>query len=169
MYGLLALVRSQLDEVDATQYTRYTYLSGIFALIALASLIGRPRWPGSEGRRRLLAVSGLAAAFALALTWNLALLFAGRELFADRAGLTRAFVELGLQRPLPVGVDPDLNLVLVPSPSALPGLLDRFGSPLADRLASEAVRPIPDGAREEALRRARNPPEWLLRQAESAP
>lgn len=161
MYGLLALVRSQLEEVDATQYTRYTYLSGLFALIALAAIVGRPVVPAT-GRPRLVALAGFGAAIALSLAWNGALLVSGRALFADRADLTRALVELGLARPLPEGVRGDLSLVLVPSPNALPGILERFGSPLDDALAADAVRPIPDEARAEALRRARNPPEWLL-------
>ena len=163
MYGLLALVRSQLEEVEATQYTRYTYLSGILALVALAAVVGRPT-VAVAGRERLLAVGGFGAVLALSLVWNGALLVSGRELFAERADLTRALIELGLERPLPDGVDPELSLVLVPSPNALPGIIERFGSPLADSLAGDAVRPIPDDAREEALRRAQNPPEWLLEQ-----
>jgi len=161
MYGLLALVRSQLDDVDASQYARYTYLSGILVLLALAGIVGRVTLPETGRRRRAMLAAG-AAVLAVSLTWNGALLIAGRELFADRADLTRAFIELGLDRPLPDGVDPDLSLILVPAPAVLPGLLERFGSPLADAFAPDAVRPIPDEARAEALRRARNPPEWLL-------
>jgi hypothetical protein len=165
MYGLLALVRSQLEDVDASQYARYTYLSGILVLLALAGLVGRPAIPAT-GRRRLAAFGAGAAVFAISLAWNGALLVAGRELFADRADLTRAFIELGLERPLPDGVDPDLSLILVPAPNVLPGVLARFGSPLDDALARDAVRPIPDEARREALRRARNPPDWLLSQSD---
>jgi hypothetical protein len=165
MYGLLALVRSQLEDVDASQYARYTYLSGILVLLALAGLVGRPAVP-ETGRRRLAALGAGAAVFAMSLVWNGALLVAGRELFADRADLTRAFIELGLERPLPDGVDPDLSLILVPAPNVLPGVLARFGSPLDDALARDAVRPIPDEARREALRRARNPPDWLLSQSD---
>ena len=168
MYGLLALVRSQLDDVDASQYSRYTYLSGILVLLALAGLVGRVALP-EAGRRRPALLGAGAAVLAVSLTWNGALLIAGRELFADRADLTRAFIELGLERPLPDGVDPDLSLILVPAPSVLPRLLDRFGSPLSDALAPDAVRPIPDEAREEALRRARNPPDWLLSQQTRVP
>jgi hypothetical protein len=168
MYALLALVRSQLEEVDATQYTRYTYLTGILALVALAAIVGRPSIPAG-GRARLLAVGGFGVVLALSLAWNGVLLVSGRDLFADRADLTRALIELGLERPLPDGVDPDLSLVLVPSPNALPGILERFGSPLGDSLAGDAVRPIPDEAREEALRRARNPPAWLVNQAAQGP
>ncbi|MGP1674482.1 MAG: hypothetical protein ACTS8Z_04620, partial [Candidatus Limnocylindrales bacterium] len=87
-----------------------------------------------------------------------------RDLFAERADLTRAFIELGLSRPLPDGVDPALSLVLVPAPTKLAAIVDRYGSPLDDRLAGTAVPPISDGAREEALRRATEPPAWLLAQ-----
>ena len=167
MYGLLALVRSQLEGVDASQYTRYTYLSGLFALIVLGALIGRRTVPAA-GRRRSIAFAAGAAAFALALTWNGALLVAGRGLFAERADLTRAYIELATSRPLPSGVRSDLNLVLVPSPSALPALLERYGSPLTDALAADTIPPISDDARREALSRARNPPEWLVKAADRA-
>ena len=57
-YTIVGIVRAQL-EVDASLYTRYAYLSGILALIAAASLIGRPTIPvarrplrGRGGRRR---------------------------------------------------------------------------------------------------------------------
>ena len=43
-YAIVGIVRAQL-EVDASLYTRYAYLSGILALIALASLLGRPAIP----------------------------------------------------------------------------------------------------------------------------
>jgi hypothetical protein len=161
MYGLLALVRSQLDEVDATQYTRYTYLSAIFAFIVIAELLGRPGLPSPQ-RARLAAVGAAAGVFALAFTFNAALLIAGRGLFAERADLTRAFIELGLSRPLPDGVDERLSLVLVPSPDALPAIIARHGSPLEDALAPDAVAPITDDARREALHRAQDPPDWLL-------
>ena len=52
-YTIVGIVRTQL-EVDASLYTRYAYLSGILALIAAASLIGRPTIPVA---RRPLAVA----------------------------------------------------------------------------------------------------------------
>ena len=52
-YTIVGIVRAQL-EVDASLYTRYAYLSGILALIAIASLLGRPAIPVA---RRPLAVA----------------------------------------------------------------------------------------------------------------
>ena len=161
-YALLGLVRGQM-EADATYFSRYSYLSGILVLLGAAALVGRPTLPIAP-RSRLLVAGALAAVLTLSLLWNVRLLFAGRDLFAERADLTRAFIELGLSRPLPDGVDPALSLVLVPAPTKLAAIVDRYGSPLDDRLAGTAVPPISDGAREEALRRATEPPAWLLAQ-----
>ena len=121
MYALLGLVRANLD-ADATYYSRYSYLSGMFALMGLAALIGRRGMPEARPRRQAVVV-GLIAVFALSVVWNARLLVAGRALFGERADLTRAMVELGLSEPLPEGVDPDLSLVLVPSPVRLEAII----------------------------------------------
>jgi hypothetical protein len=157
-YTIVGIVRAQL-EVDASLYTRYAYLSGILALIAIASLLGRPAIPVA---RRPMAVAIGVAIVAFSLAWNVALLFAGRQLYADRADLTRAFVVLGTTDPLPTGVDPELSLVLVPSPVELRRVIAEYGSPMADVLAPGSVPPVSDAAMAEAIRRAQDPPEWLL-------
>jgi hypothetical protein len=162
MYALLGLVRVGIDP-QAAAYSRYSYLSGMLALLGWAVLIGRPALPTAPNRR-LLVIAGAAILFVLSLTWNGRLLLAGRSLFAERADLTRAMVELGVSEPLPDGVRPDLSLVLVPSPVKLHAIVERYGSPLTDSLAGDAVPPISAGAREEALGRATNPPDWLLDQ-----
>jgi hypothetical protein len=160
MYALLGLVRAS-DGADAAAYTRYTYLSGMFALLAIASLVGRRPLP-ARPVTRAVAIGVTAGVVTMSLVWNVRFLVAGRGLFADRADLTRALVELGLTDPLPAGLDPTLSLILVPSPESLRTIVARYGSPLVDRLAGDAVPPIPDAARAEALGRATNPPDWLL-------
>jgi hypothetical protein len=160
MYALLGLVRAS-DGADANVYTRYTYLSGMLALIAIAGIVGRRAMPAVP-RRRLAAVALATVAAVVAVSWNVRLLVVGREVFAERADLTRAFVELGLSDPLPAGVDPRLSLILVPSPEQLRAIVARYGSPLSDSLSPAAVHPIPDAARAEALDRAQHPPDWLL-------
>ena len=157
-YTIVGVVRAQLD-VDASLYTRYAYLSGILALIAAASLIGRP---DISVARRPLAVAVGVAIVAFSLVWNVSLMLAGRALYAERADLTRALIVVGTTDPLPPGVDPNLNLVLVPSPVQLRSVLATYGSPLADRLAPGAVPPVSAAALEEATRRAKDPPAWLL-------
>jgi hypothetical protein len=157
-YTIVGIVRAQL-EVDASLYTRYAYLSGILALIAAASLIGRPAIPAA--RRPLLVGVGVAV-LAFSLAWNVALLLAGRALYAERADLTRALVTVGTTDPLPPGVDRNLNLVLVPSPVQLRSVIDTYGSPMTDALAPGFVPPVSDAALAEATRRAQNPPAWLL-------
>jgi hypothetical protein len=152
-YTIVGIVRAQLD-VDASLYTRYAYLSGILALIAGASLLGRPAIPTE--RRPLVVAAGFS------LAWNVTLLLGGRALYADRADLTRAFVTLGTTDPLPAGVDPGLSLVLVPSPTQLRQVIARYGSPMRDSLAPGAVPPVSEAAQAEALRRALDPPDWLL-------
>ena len=83
-YAIVGIVRAQL-EVDASLYTRYAYLSGILALIAAASLLGRPTIPAAR-RPRAIAIGGAILAFSL--IWNVGLLLDGRDLFAGRADLT---------------------------------------------------------------------------------
>ena len=104
------------------------------------------------------------AILVFSLAWNVRLLLAGRDLYADRADLTRAFVTLGSTDPLPDGVDPDLSLVLVPSPNQLRGVIERYGTPMRNSLAPGAVPPVSKTALAEALRRAKDPPDWLLAQ-----
>ena len=157
-YTIVGIVRAQL-EVDASLYTRYAYLSGILALIAIASLVGRPAIP--VARRPVVIAVGVAVV-AFSLVWNVTLLFAGRQLYAGRADLTRAFVVLGTTDPLPAGVDPNLSLVLVPSPVELRQIVATYGSPMADSLAPGSVPPVSDAAMAEAIRRAQDPPDWLL-------
>ena len=96
-YTIVGIVRSQL-EVDASLYTRYAYLSGMLALIAAASLIGRPAIPDA---RRPMAFAVGVAILAFSLAWNVALLVGGRQLYAERAELTRAYIALGTTDPLP--------------------------------------------------------------------
>jgi hypothetical protein len=157
-YAIVGLVRVQLG-IDAATFTRYTYLSGMLAMIAIASLVGRP---SLDGRRRTLAMGAGLLVLLMALGWNLQLLVAGRSLYADRAELTRALVMLGTTDPLPAGVEPGRSLVLVPSPDRLREILANCGSPLADVIAPGSVAPVSDAARDEALDRAQHPPAWLL-------
>jgi hypothetical protein len=159
-YAIVGIVRAQL-EVDASLYTRYAYLSGILALIAIASILGRPWIPAA---RRPLVVAVGVVVLAFSLIWNVTLLLAGRQLYAERADLTRAFVVLGTTDPLPPGVDPELSLVLVPSPVELRRVIATYGSPMTDVLAPGAVPPVSNAATAEALRRAKDPPDWLLAQ-----
>jgi len=150
-YVIVGLVRDQLGLMAAT-YTRYAYLSGMLALITLASLVGRPEIPRRLVPRAL--ALGLTV-LGLSLVWNVALLVEGRELFAKRADMTRALVTAGLRRPLPAETDPARTLVLVPSPKDLEWITAQFGSPVTDSLVPGAVRPIPPDIQTEADRRVR--------------
>src|SRR4029079_2832053 len=99
---------------------------------------------------------------ALSLLWNVRLLLDGRDLFLQRADLTRALVALATTDPLPAGVEPAVDLVLIPSPERVRAIVARFGSPRGDSLAGDAVRPIPEEAKAEALKRALDPPDFVL-------
>ena len=132
---------------------------GILALIGAASLVGRPAIPAV---RRPLALAVGVVVLAFSLIWNVALLVAGRELYAERADLTRAFVTLGTTDPLPPGVDPKLSLVLVPSPVELRRVIATYGSPMTDCAGARVVPPVSSVALEDATHRAQNPPDWLL-------
>ena len=92
------------------------------------------------------------AVVAFSLIWNVTLLVGGRQLYAERADLTRALVVLGTTDPLPPGVAPNLSLLLVPSPVELRRVIATYGSPMTDPLAPGSVPPV---------RRAR----WPMRRA----
>lgn len=139
MYALLALIRAQLFD-GAALYSRYAYLSGIFAILGLAALIGRQPLPSSPGLR-LATVAGLATVFALALIWNLWLLVAGRVIFEERAAYTRAVVSVVLGDLDPT-IDPDKVELLDRKVTRLREVLMEFGSPIQDSLAGEVVPPV---------------------------
>jgi hypothetical protein len=148
LYGLIGLARAWVGP-DVAQYTRYTYISAALLIVGVAAQVGRTR-PDSRGLR-LGTLFGVGVVLTLSLVWNGRLLLAGRDLFADRAEVTRAFVQVALERPLPATTDPDRTLVLVPSPNALERIVGAYGSPLDDAIVPWAVR-RPDP---ETLARAR--------------
>ena len=135
-YALLGLLRAQLFD-GAAEYSRYAYLSGIFALLGLASLVGPISLP-ERGTFRLAMVAGLISIVTLALVWNVWLLRDGRDLFAERAAKTRATIVLATGD-LGPGIDPDHAKLLDRTITRLREVLDEFGSPLQDSLAGDAV------------------------------
>lgn len=138
-YGLLALIRAQLFD-GAALYSRYAYLSGIFALLGLTALIGHRAMPESKGPR-LAAFAGVVAVATLAMVWNLWLLVAGWAIFEDRSAYTRAAITVALGD-MPEGVDPDRVQLLDRTVTRLREVIAEFGSPLDDSLASDRVPPI---------------------------
>jgi hypothetical protein len=158
-YAIVGLVRAQL-EPDASRYTPYTYYSGILAMLGLVTLIGRS-WP-IRPRDRPVAAIGIASIAGLSFVWNVQLLIGGGGLQAERAELTRAFVELAETEPLPGGVPAERSLVTIPSPLDTRRIVVDYGSPLTDLVVPWAVREPTPTVRDEALRRARNPPAWLI-------
>jgi hypothetical protein len=141
LYGLIGLTRSH-DFGGIVDYTRYTYISGILLLIGVGSLAGPIRIPKIQSRR-LLTIVPLGGLLAAALVFNARLLLDGRDLFLTRAARTRALITVAMERPLPATTDPNRSLILVPSPASLDTLLARYGSPLSDALAPDAIEPVP--------------------------
>ena len=146
------MARSTTAIVDYTDYTRYTYVSGILALVIIGTIVGKVVLP-EVGRRRLGTLAVLGSWAAVGLVTNIGLLIAGRELFLDRADMTRALVTVALAADRPAGVDLDRSLVLVPAPRSLDRIAAAYGDPRTDRLVPWAVRPIPAAIRTEAQRR----------------
>ena len=153
-YALTGFARGELYDgiIDYTDYTRYTYVSGILALIVAGTIVGRVELPAA-GRRRLATLALLGSWAAMALVTNIGELVAGREIFLQRADMTRALVTVALDPDRPAGVDLDRSLVLVPSPRSLDAIAAAYGDPRTDRLVPWAVRPIPAEIRAEAQRR----------------
>ena len=150
-YALAALVRAHLFEGQA-EYTRYMYAPAVLAIVAAGVLV-RGIKRTAVGRKRLFTTVGLAVWATTALILNGRLLLAGRELFLQRADMTRALVTVALEPQLPPGVDPGRSLVLVPSPESLRRIAEQYGDPRTDRLVPGSVRPIPPEVLAEARRR----------------
>jgi hypothetical protein len=151
-YALIAATRAGVSD-SQVDYTRYTYVGALLALIALADLMRPIRLPASPIRRRVL-VGALLAILELGLIWNVRLLFAGRDLFAARAMTTRALVMVALDPAYDDRVARDRSLVIVPAPVSLQAIVHQYGSPLSDVLVPGAVPPITPEAIRDALRRA---------------
>jgi hypothetical protein len=139
MYGLLALIRAQLFD-GAAMYSRYAYVSGIFAILGLTALIGVRAMPEAKGPR-MAVLAGFVAVATLAIVWNLWLLVAGRIIFEARAAHTRAIVTVVLGE-MPAGVDPDKVVLLDRTVTRLREILAEHGSPLEDSLAGDRVPPV---------------------------
>ena len=135
-YAILGLIRAQLFD-GAAQYSRYAYVSGIFAMLGLVALVGPRRLP-ADPRRRLAAVATIAGVFTLALVWNGWLLLAGRGIFEDRAAHTRALVAV-ITGEMEPGVDPNKVILLDRTVTRLRAVIAEFGSPITDSLAGDAV------------------------------
>lgn len=153
-YGLTGFARAQLYDgiIDYTDYTRYTYTSGIIALLVVGVVIGKLEVPAS-GRPRLATLAVLGCWAAVGLVTNLGLLVLGRDIFLDHADMTRALSRVALAEDRPPGVDLDRPLVLVPSPHSLERILPAYGDPRTDILVPWSVRPIPAQILTEARRR----------------
>jgi hypothetical protein len=153
-YALTGFARAQLYNgiIDYTDYTRYTYTSGIVALLVVGTVVGKVEIPPA-GRPRLVTMAVLGGWAAIALTTNIGLLVLGRGLFLDRADMTRALVTVALAPDRPAGIDPDRSLVLVPAPASLAAITAAYGDPRTDGLVPWAVRPIPAAYLTEAERR----------------
>jgi hypothetical protein len=166
-YALIGILRGALV-ADITNYTRYTYVSAILLIVGASALLPRLRGLPAVPLRRLAMVGG-GSLLALSLVWNERLLLEGRELFGERAEMTRALVTVGLARPLPADVDPDRSLVLVPSPASLERIVASYGSPLGDSLAPWSVAAIPPAIATEALRRLTEGAEVPLPETPASP
>lgn len=151
-YTLIAAARAGVT-VDQVDYSRYTYVGALLALVAIADVAGSVRLPTAPFRR-LVAIGALLAILELGLLWNVRLLIAGRDLFASRAMTTRALVLVALDPLYANRVAPDRSLVLIPAPASMREIVDRYGSPLTDVLVPEAVPPITPAAIQDALGRA---------------
>lgn len=153
-YAFIAVTRASVT-TGQVDYSRYTYVASILALLALSSLLG-PNLRALATRSRPARVATLAWAaivLELAIIWNVRLLVEGRQIFVERAELTRALVSVALAPDRPGSVDLNRSLVLVPSPNRLEAIVAAYGSPLTDILEPWAVPPIRPEILAEAERR----------------
>jgi hypothetical protein len=153
LYTVVAVTRG-LSDVGIAFNPRLTYESGVLLLVGTAALLGPIRLP-NPGTSRLAIMTAAGAVIAISVVFNVRLLIDGRTLFLERADLTRALITVALDPDRPSSVDPNRSLVVVPSPASLQQIVARYGSPLTDGLAPDAVRPIPA----DTLAEARH---WLI-------
>lgn len=151
MYVLIGLARGRIEPGSA-ELSRYTYVSGILVIVALGDTLRGASLP-ADGRRRVVATGVIASWLTLSLIYNGSLLVLGRELFLQRADLTRALVTVALDPDPPAGAQLDRSLVLVPSATSLRRLAVDHGDPRSDVLVPFAVRPVPPEVLGEAARR----------------
>jgi MFS family permease len=144
-YALTGLVRG-LIETDHSDLSRYTYVSGILAMVAVGDIVGRVSIP-STGPRRLATVAGITVWVTLSAIHNGSLLVLGR------ADMTRALVTVALDPNPPDGAQLDRSLILVPSARSIRWIADAYGDPRTDDLVPFAVRPVPLDILTEATRR----------------
>ena len=157
-YALIAVTRAGVTEGQAG-YPRYTYVSGILMVQVIALTAGPANsrfraWAAANPTRwrRLAALAAVPVSLAVPLVWNMNLLLAGREVFLERAALTRALVAESLRPDPPAEADLARDLILVPSPIVIRQLVAAHGSPLGDAILPWAVEPIPESLRAEARR-----------------
>ena len=143
-YLLLGVTRGAV-EPEVAANPRFTYESGVLLLVGIAALVGPVRLP-SRPQPRLAWTAASIAVLVLALVFNVRLLLDGREVMLERADFTRALITVELDPGRPSSVDPNRSLIVVPAPALLEDVVRRYGSPLTDSLAQDAVRPItPEG------------------------
>jgi hypothetical protein len=131
LYAIVGLARSQHQGGGAP---RLVYFAGPLVIVALSELIGRPALPRNP-RGRVVLVAAAIPLIALSVVWNIALLLHGRDLFAQRADITRAMVELELNPPAGVAFDRTKPQIIMPSAAILANVVGRYGSPLRDAFA----------------------------------
>jgi hypothetical protein len=150
LYVLTGLTRSGLFE-GIVRYTRYTYVAAVLMMVAIGSLIDRVALPRTRiGRITSFTVVGTWLSFALVT--NVGLLVLGRELFLQRADMTRALVTVTLDPDRPRGFD-DRSPVLIPSPADVRWIVAKYGDPRSDAVVPGSVREIPPEILLEARRR----------------
>ncbi|HXG40347.1 MAG TPA: hypothetical protein VNJ28_05340 [Candidatus Limnocylindrales bacterium] len=137
LYAFVGLGRSHLFE-GIESLPRYSYVSCILALLGLSAWLGRLD-PAILARWRVSIRAGTSAWLTLVVLWNGRLLVEGRELFLQRAEVTRAEIEVGL----------NTNSSCVAEKRAFVAL---YGSPLQDALAGDAMRPISPATRARVAR-----------------
>ena len=140
MYALLALIRAQLFD-GAALYSRYAYLSGIFAILGLTALIGRRALPGlagpATGRRRRIRGglrTGARSGTSGCSSPDEPSSRSGRPIRVPWSPWSSATG--------PQAIDPDKVELLDRTVTRLREVLVEFGSPIEDSIAGDAVPPV---------------------------
>ena len=142
-FALVGVARTEAG-ADAP---RIVYFGAVLIIVALGELLGKVRLPPPDSRRWPI-MAGVTVLAAISIAGNVSSVLVGRDVFARRADITRALVDLELHPPPGATFDRAKPQQLVPSADIVASLVARYGSPLHDEFAD--VPPVSAEARAKA-------------------
>ena len=150
MYVAIGLVRESLNLAHWDR-SRYVYVAAFLLALTLSDLLSRHASAGAPSVRNKAIGFSILAGAAWALAANIDALERWQALHEHRAGLARAFIGLAVRPDAAPWVDPAARLENIPTVQELRVIVDRYGSPVEDRIVSSVPKTPSPTAREQAI------------------